>query len=74
MVEYCYGAYNKYDDKEQWIRITEGCPHNCPFCYEPKEIKVFGVPEIIRKDIKIMDMNLLCKPEALRILNELGRI
>jgi len=23
---YSYGAYNKHDKKEQWIRITEGCP------------------------------------------------
>jgi hypothetical protein len=74
MVEYSYGAYNKYNEKEQWIRITEGCPHNCPFCYEPREIKVFGIPEIVRNDVKIMDMNLLSKPEALRILKELGEI
>jgi len=69
---YSYGSYNKYDDKEQWIRITEGCPHNCPFCYEPTEIKIFEIPEIVRNDVKIMDMNLLCKPKALQIIKELG--
>jgi predicted transglutaminase-like protease len=68
---YSLGAYNKFDDKEQYIRITEGCPNNCPYCYEPTEIKVFGIPEIVRNDVKIMDMNLLCKPEALAILQEL---
>lgn len=72
MVKYSYGPWNKFDDKEQWIRITEGCPHHHEYCYEPEEIKVFGIPEIVRNKVKIMDMNLLCKPEALRIIKELG--
>lgn len=71
-MKYSYGAYNKFDDNEQWIRITEGCPNNCPYCYEPTEFKVFGIPEIVRNDVKIMDMNLLAKPEALSIINDLG--
>ena len=70
---YSYGPYNKYNDTEQWIRITEGCPHNCPYCYEPQTIKIFGIPEIMRNLVKIMDMNLLCKKEALGIIQELGR-
>lgn len=70
---YSYGPYNKWNDEEQWIRITEGCPHNCPFCYEPTEIKIFGIPEIRRNKVKIMDMNLLCKPEAIDIISELGK-
>jgi organic radical activating enzyme len=72
MINYSYGPYNKSDDKEQWIRITEGCPHNCPYCYEPKEIKVFDIPEIVRNKVKIMDMNLLCKPEAYNIISKLS--
>jgi len=71
-VKYNYGAYNKFNKTEQWIRITEGCPHNCPYCYEPQKIKVFGIPEIVRNKVTIMDMNLLCKPEALDIIRELG--
>jgi hypothetical protein len=71
-MKYSYGPYNKFDDKEQWIRITEGCPNHCPYCYEPQEIKIFGVPEIVRNDVKVMDMNMLCKPEAIKILDELG--
>ena len=67
-VNYSYGAYNKFNKEEQWIRITEGCPHNCPYCYEPQKIKIFGIPEIVRNDVKIMDMNLLCKEEALDII------
>lgn len=71
-IKYSYGSYNKFDDVEQWIRITEGCPHNCPWCYEPSEIKIFGIPEIVRNEVKIIDMNLLAKPEAIGIIKELG--
>ncbi len=71
-VKYSYGVYNKSNNKEQWIRLTEGCPHNCPWCYEPQEIKIFGIPKIIRNDVTIMDMNLLAKKEALDIIKELG--
>ena len=72
--KYSYGAYNsiKPDTDEQWIRITEGCPNQCPYCYEPKEYKIFGVPEITRNEVKIMDMNLLAKPEAIHILAQLA--
>ncbi|TES91741.1 MAG: hypothetical protein E3J87_07160 [Candidatus Cloacimonadota bacterium] len=69
---YSYGPYNKFNDAEQWTRITEGCPHDCPYCHEPTEIKVFRIPDIVRNDVKIMDMNLLCKKEALEIIRELG--
>lgn len=69
---YQYGPYNKFDDKEQWIRITEGCSNKCPFCYEPSEFRLFDIPEIIRNCVKIMDMNLLAKPEASYIINKLG--
>jgi hypothetical protein len=71
-VSYSYGAYNKSDQKEQWIRISEGCPNQCPFCYEPREFKIFEIPEIVRNHVKIMDMNLLAKKEALGIIRQLG--
>jgi hypothetical protein len=70
-VKYSYGSYDKSDKTEQWIRITEGCPNQCPYCYEPREFKVFGVPPIVRNSVKIMDMNLLAKPEAVGILQGL---
>jgi hypothetical protein len=69
---YSYGPYNRVRGKEQRIRITEGCPNNCPQCYEPTEIKVFEIPEIVRNKVSISDMNLLCKPEALSIIEDLG--
>ncbi len=71
-VHYSYGSYNKCNKTEQWIRLTEGCPHHHPYCYEPTEIKIFEIPNIVRRRVKIMDMNLLCKPEALSILQNLG--
>lgn len=70
---YSYGPYNVVRGQEQRIRITEGCPNNCPQCYEPTEIKIFGIPEIVRNKVSISDMNLLCKPEALGLIEELGK-
>lgn len=72
-VKYSYGLYSKVKGDEQWIRITEGCPWNCPYCYEPTEIKIFDIPEIKRNKVGIMDMNLLCKPEATNILKKLSK-
>jgi hypothetical protein len=72
---YAKGEYNKFNDTEQWIRISEGCPNKCPFCresYENPMNKILQIPEIVRNDVKIMDMNLLCKPEALKIIQDLG--
>jgi len=69
---YSYGSYNVVRGNEQRIRLTEGCVHNCPYCYEPTEIKIFGIPKIKRNIVSISDMNLLCKPEALTIIEELG--
>lgn len=72
---YSRGVYNEFDDTEQWIRLSEGCPNGCPFCregIENPELKVFEIPEIVRNEVKIMDMNLLCHPEALDIIKKLG--
>jgi len=71
---YSYGPYDKVRGKQQAIRITEGCPWNCANCYEPTEFKIFGIPELKRNDVLIYDMNLLCKPEALQIIEDLGKI
>jgi len=71
-VKYSYGAYNRVKGDQQWIRITEGCPHNCPWCYEPTEIKVFGIPEIVRNKVGIIDMNFLVpKKKPLDLLRRL---
>lgn len=73
---YSKGAYNEYDYKEQWIRISEGCPNKCPYCRESFENGTepiyYKIPEIVRNDVKIMDMNLIYKPQTLKIINDLG--
>ena len=69
---YSYGPYNKVRGDRQAVRITEGCINNCPQCYEPTNLKIFGIPELLKNNVLIFDMNLLCKPEALQIINQLG--
>ena len=71
---YSKGPQNIITPEYQVIRLSEGCPWSCPWCREPKEIgdnwKIFDIPEIVRRDLRITDMNLLAKPEALRIINQ----
>lgn len=73
---YAKGAYNKYNDQEQWIRITEGCKNNCEFCRETKENgeepRYLIIPDIVRNKVKIMDMNLTYKPKCIEIMDYLG--
>lgn len=60
---------------EQRLRLSEGCPNRCPFCRESREnpeLKVFPIPEIKRNLVTIMDMNILCHPEALSMIQDLG--
>lgn len=70
---YSYGAYNVVKGDEQWIRLTEGCPNQCPFCAEPLEQKVFDIPEIVRNSVKILDMNLIAKEEGRWMIFKLGQ-
>ncbi len=69
---YSTGPYNKMDDSEQWIRVSQGCPNNCPFCYEPPEEMLFPFPSLERNRVKIMDMNLLSKPTAMSLIESFG--
>ena len=74
MKQYNTGPQNIITDEYQVIRLTEGCPHKCPWCREWTEIgddwKVFETPEIVRRDIRITDMNLLAKTECLEIIKK----
>jgi len=76
--QYSRGSYNKSNEIEQWIRISEGCPNNCDFCRETEECGVkpiyFDIPKIIRNKVKIMDMNLIYKPKALELIDKFGSI
>ena len=73
-MNYSKGEQNIITTDYQVIRLSEGCPHKCPWCYEWKEIgdnwKVFSIPEIVRYDVRITDMNLLSKPEAIEIIQK----
>jgi len=75
-VPYSKGAYNKYNDVEQWIRLTEGCPNNCEFCRETSENGYkpiyYDLPKIVRNEVKITDMNLIYKDDCIKILDKLG--
>ncbi len=57
--EYHSEFYNKSNEEEQWIRITDGCFRNCWNCYCPTEKKVYDLPEIIRNKVRFLDMNFL---------------
>lgn len=76
MLEKTYnkGPQNIVTESYQVIRLSEGCPHRCSWCYEWKEIgdnwKIFPIPEIVRHDVRITDMNLLAKNEALGIIQK----
>jgi len=70
---YSYGPYNVIRGQKQAIRLTEGCVWDCPNCHEPTNIKIFDIPKIERNEVLIFDMNLLCKPEALSILQSLPK-
>ena len=71
---YSTGPYNKMNDIEQWIRISQGCPNHCPFCYEPPEQIMFSIPVIERNKVKIMDMNLLAQVDAFDRIQFLGSL
>jgi len=74
---YSRGFYNVVDDKEQHIRISEGCPNQCTYCAETwengKEPIYYEIPELVRNKVVILDMNLIYKPRALEIIQELGQ-
>ena len=75
---YSKGKQNIITEKYQVIRLSEGCPWKCPWCREHKEIgdnwKIFDIPKIVRRDVRITDMNLLAKSEALEIINQFRNI
>jgi len=73
-VKYNSKPYNKFDKVEQWIRITDGCPNDCPFCYCPIEIKTYEIPKIVRNEVEILDMNILANPNVVSIFHKLRNI
>jgi len=68
-MNYSTGEQNIITDEFQMIRLSEGyCPHKCPWCYEhiyaiPK--KDYPLPEIVRRDVRISDMNILASNDPI---------
>lgn len=73
-MSYTSGVYNKMDEKEQWIRITDGCPNQCEYCLCPANFEYYGVPKIERNYVKIMDMNFFSNPNWTQAAKELPNI
>ena len=65
------GPFNHVGTRIQRVRIGEGCPNGCPFCYEPQDHVFHGIPEFHRQIVQILDMNLLSYPNATEILQDL---
>ncbi len=58
--------------KMEKIQFTKGCPNQCQYCYEPKEMEYYG-PKIPNEDFQILDMNFLANPDCEKILKKLRR-
>lgn len=58
-VEYHREFYNKCNDQEQWIRLSDGCFRSCWNCYCPKDKLSYNLPKIERNKVRFMDMNFL---------------
>jgi hypothetical protein len=55
------------------IQFTSGCPNQCKYCYEPKEIKVYDPIIPYQEEVQILDMNFLANPRAKEILKSLPK-
>ena len=76
--KYSKGSFDKIIKGNQWIRISEGCPNNCVYCGETKingkDPIYYPIPKIRSNYVKILDMNLISKPRALKIIQKLGSL
>jgi len=77
-MKYSTGEQNIITDTFQMIRLSEGyCPHKCPWCYEhiyaiPKQDYV--LPAIVKRDIRLTDMNILASKNPLDKINQFKNI
>ncbi len=71
---YSTGQQNTILADFQMFRLSEGwCPHNCPWCREPKEAipkQEYDIPEIMRRDVRIIDMNIIASPRGLEKIRQ----
>lgn len=66
--------YNAIKGKVQRIETSRGCPNNCPYCYEPTELEVYGIPRIKKNVVEILDMNFLYQPHIIERIRALEAI
>jgi hypothetical protein len=64
--------YNYVRGNTQRIELHRGCPHGHEYCYEPKIYEDFPIPELLKNQVQILDMNLLARKDALQIIRQLG--
>jgi hypothetical protein len=72
-MQYHKEFYNKVVGDEQRLRLGEGCPNRCKYCYSDPELISYNIPEIERNSVSIMDMNFLYNPKHKERIIELGR-
>ena len=66
--------YSVARDGEHWIRLTDGCFRSCWNCYTPKEVKVYGLPEIKANKVRFLDQNFLhAHPKPLKLIESLPK-
>jgi hypothetical protein len=77
-MKYSTGEQNIITDDFQMIRLSEGyCPHKCPWCYEWKEAipkQDYTLPLIVRRDVRLSDMNILASHDPLSKINQFRSI
>jgi len=68
--------YNAVKGNVQRIELHRGCPwaEEHDYCYAPKDFIDFPIPEIIKNQVQILDMNFLVRKDALEIIKKLGKI
>lgn len=62
---------NYIHNGSQRIETSRGCPHLCPFCYEPNKLKVFPLPATTKDFVQILDMNFLWQPDVVDRIKQL---
>lgn len=65
--------YNAVKGEIQRIELHRGCPWGHEYCYEPNIIEDFPIPELVKNQVQILDMNFLARKDALEVIRELGR-
>lgn len=68
--------YNYVKGNKQRIELHRGCPHakEHDYCYEPQINEDFTIPDLVKNNVEILDMNLLARKDCLDVIKDLGII